>query len=1251
MDKLIRTVLEGIASKKIDKETGAKLLLQIDREKPARVDIAIVGIGVRAGRCNGQDEFWKLIINNEDLSGEISKERKKDINDCFAKDNYKYQFFSGSYFDRIDLFDNEFFRISPNEAKLIDPAQRILLEVAWQAMEDSGYGANHFVGTNTGVFIGFSGNYRDKYQKIIEALCPEELGNSIIGNTTSVIAGRLSYLLDLKGPAMVLDSACSSSLVAVDAACKAIESNECDSAIVCGVKVETVPIAYGTEKIGIESSDGRTYSFSEGADGSGSAEGAGVIILKTLEEALKNNDNIYAVIKGRAVGQDGNSIGISAPDSAAQGMVIKEAIKRSGVKAEQIEYIEAHGTATKLGDPVELKGISNAFRDLTPKRQFCALSTIKSNIGHASEAAGILGIIKACLALKNEIIPASINFISPNSEIDFIKSPIFINTKNREWKKHGIPRVCGISAFGVSGTNAHVILEEAIPVIKNREEEQKASYIFTLSARTETSFNKLLNSYLDFLKIDMDLVNICYTSNTGRGFYDYRLAIVCRTVEELINQLERFQKESKQEPYVGIYYNISPAPKTNKVFQVIEKIENLNIRDRDDFIVGLCMKYTAGKNCDFSALYEKAKRVSLPSYCFDENRCWVESNAGFNDKQSVSSMYHEVLWVKGPAHKVNGCSGRNILFLSCLSESCYRIEEYLSQNSKVIQVDFTVFEEWMKDEKSFNNIIGNLIIQNNINCIVDGFLMDGRTSLESADILRQSERKGYESLFCLIRALIFNNLNIKLLLLVRNVDKVDGEETYFRPDASAAIGLANVAWQEYSNLSVKTVDFDEQTMLNFVFGELDKDDFINISYRNNVRYHQKFQKVNMPDEKEEIFRDKGVYLISGGLGGIGLEVAKAISAGHKTVLALLSRQEFPLRKDWDRIFMTSDDRELCSRIRAVREMEASGSTVEIYQADVSDYERLKIVLEDIRTKYGHLNGVIHGAGIGGQGFIIHKDIETLKRVISPKYQGTWNLDMLTAEDDLDIFVMFSSIVTMGGEPGQGDYCAANSFIDSFTTYRSARAGKTLTVNWCAWKETGMAKRFQANVDHIFRALLTKDAINCFLHVLASDKMRIIIGEINSDSEDTDQIENLKVEFDDELMESIKNISKRKKGRIKDVTVEGLTGGENQETVNRVAQVYATALGYDHINIDDNFFEIGGNSIMMSKMYQLLSTDYKDMLSYSDLFEYTTVRQLTEFIEGKTSGKREKDDSVESLIDEFVSADADIDDILSRLGGI
>ncbi|MFC6650085.1 beta-ketoacyl synthase N-terminal-like domain-containing protein [Paenibacillus rhizoplanae] len=458
--------------------------------------------------------------------------------------------FDGGYLDEVDVFDYSFFHLSPKEANLMDPNQRMFLQTAWTAIEDAGYGGGRLAGSSTGVYVGFGSDMGEEYKRLIAELSPASLNASIPGNIHSMIASRIAYLLDLKGPSMLVDTACSSSLVAVHLACRALRQGECDFALAGGIKLSLLPVKQGSGGgLGVGSSDDRTRTFDEHSDGTGGGEGVVAILLKPLKQAVRDRDHIYALVKGSAVNNDGTSAGITSPNSLAQEDVLARAWADAGIHPERLEYIEAHGTGTKLGDPVEIEGLRNAFGRYTSRKQFCGIGSLKTNVGHLDHCAGIAGFLKAVLSLKHSELPASLHFTAPNARISFPDSPVYVNERLRVWESGGGPRLCGVSSFGLSGTNCHVVLEEAphaADTVLNAAEPDDTGELalFSLSARSEAALSAYLGAYQSYLHEEnrYTLRDLCYTANTGRGHYACRAAVLCSSREELGQSWRSFRK-------------------------------------------------------------------------------------------------------------------------------------------------------------------------------------------------------------------------------------------------------------------------------------------------------------------------------------------------------------------------------------------------------------------------------------------------------------------------------------------------------------------------------------------------------------------------------------------------------------------------------------------------------------------------------------------------------------------------------------
>ncbi len=523
-----------------------------------REQIAITGIGCRfPGGITDPESFWNSICNGKDGITEVPADRW-DLNAYYDANRDKVRKVytrKGGFLDNITHFDPQFFGISPREAAFMDPQQRLLLEATWNALEDSGIPPEKITGSNTSVFIGL---FVHDFENIHNATTEYKLigPHSATGPSTTISANRISYVFDFKGPSMIVDTACSSSLVAVHLACQSLWNSESDIALAGGVNLLIKPeMTISLCKGSFLAPDGYCKSFDSRANGYTRSEGVGVVVLKPLSKALKDNDNIYAVIKGSAVNQDGKSEGLTVPDASSQMSMLNDALSMANVQPEDVKYVEAHGTGTPVGDPIESKAIGSILSKNRPDGEYCVMGSVKSNIGHTESAAGVAGLIKASLMLKNGMIPPNLHFENPNPNIPFEDLKLRVPTSLETWEKNtDKPFIAGVNSFGFGGTNAHVILEEfndkntLTPNIKENE-----NLLMPLSAHCEESLKAIAESYIDFLESkDVNLSYIAYTLSQRKGHHRHRLSIAANSTEDFTQKLKAFISKEKQ---TGINYD------------------------------------------------------------------------------------------------------------------------------------------------------------------------------------------------------------------------------------------------------------------------------------------------------------------------------------------------------------------------------------------------------------------------------------------------------------------------------------------------------------------------------------------------------------------------------------------------------------------------------------------------------------------------------------------------------------------------
>lgn len=1556
-----------------DTMDGLENDIQIETEAIAENGIAIIGISAKFGESKNAHEFWDNLVKEKDCIRTLPEQRRGDydyyqnalIEHGLLKEKKDYGEYS--YLDEIDKFDADFFNISPLEARIMDPNQRLLLESAWETIEDAGYGGGRLVNTKTGVFVGFSTDFNRSYKEHIMLLEPSMLPLAIPGNIHSIIASRIAYLLDLHGPSMVIDTACSSSLVAVHMAANSIKRGECDMAIAGGVKLILNPMKNESTGVGveIESQTGRTRTFDDDSDGTGSGEGVATVLLKPLSKALKDGDHVYAVIRGSAINQDGNTTGITAPSAKAQEEVILKAWEDAGINPESISYIEAHGTGTKLGDPIEITGITRAFQNFTNKKQFCGIGSVKTNIGHLDHVSGMAGLIKVIMLLNQRQIPASIHLKKPNRKIDFLESPVYVNNILQEWNGKDYPFRCGINSFGLSGTNCHMILEEAPRSDRQQVEEEQRVNFFTLSAKNYEALKRMLYAYREYNNQypDVSMEDICYTANTGRGHYGIRLAMIIESKAEFITKIKLLCEEHRIEniPQKGIYFsegfeNGNKDQYTKKVLNIEHEI--LNSDNQEYLWKELGELYCAGADIDWELLYSKQaqkRRVSLPVYSFERKRYWVDATKGNSllpsriekeidhpllDRCLIQSLDVDIYgtyfsvekhWVLNE-HKVNGqyvipgttyiemirwiCINylcyqyfelKNLTFItpfmvesgeirevqtvlkkcngylevSVISKhsngkefmkhaeaklyqlkqgterkvdvdelkhrmnkdltsgivatkglveigprwnNCERIflgdnealalmnlpeeyksdcEEYLlhpalmdnaaniainsmgdglylplsykslkvygsmpsrfysfvklnEENVQVSEtfsfdvtlmdlngnvfaeatnysikkvrniewkpkVDYKAFYHQMKwealeldrqersleagrivlmeeDKESARNLAEKLrslgvdvieicngdryekvdectyyvgkeesdyqkivseVFDANISKVIFTSLKDTPVSELKGQQMEQLTR-----LFYLVKTLENTPLEkqIDFILLLYCANAVIGNETIINPHNAALVGLCRVVEQETRKIKCRTIDIDYEISDSVLMDEILGDSqFYQIAYRKDQRYVEVFKEAQgQKDEKKDFsIQKEGAYIITGGFGGLGLEIAKFLAKSGAMHIVLFNRSAVLPRDQWDEILKLQKDVKLCKKIAAIQEMEATGADVLCCQVNVADYEAVNHSVNFIRSKYGKINGIFHCAGVAGEGLLGLKDIQTFQEVVLPKMNGTLYLDLCTASDELDFFVMYSSISAFIGYLGQGDYSAANAYLDAYADYRSQRGKKTLAINWPIWKETGMAHEYGLGEgESIFKPIMSEQGIHILKDILELNMSRVIVGELNYDVLSKVQ-NNIHMKLSEKLLQRLSG-KNHKYEKVQEQQYESRSSGRLEVNIEqKVSEIYAKTLEKESVEEDESFYDMGGDSILATLLIKELEYEFPGIVDISDIFRYQTVRSMAEYISksvGITEPEQEtlplnhtnNEDELEKVLWQLANGNIDVDQVDSLL---
>jgi acyl transferase domain-containing protein len=633
-------------------------------------DIAVVGMACRFPGANDCSEYWRNLVAGQTFIKQIPPERWRwqDYWGDPATEENKCNSKWGGFIEDVDCFDRAFFGVSPREAETMDPQQRLGLELAWQCFEDASICPSKLSGREVGVFVGVANL---DYKEIIEQEQPAIDAHYATGIGASVIANRVSFYYNLRGPSLPLDTACSSSLFAIHAACRALKENDCELALAGGISLLLTPRRFICfSKAGMLSPSGAIRAFDDGADGMVRGEGGGLILLKPLAKAVADGNKIVGIIKGSAVNHNGRTHSLTYPSAVAQAEVISKAHQKARVAPSEVTYVETHGTGTPKGDPIEFEGLRTAFRSGTdgtqPQSGWCGIGSVKCNLGHLEAAAGIAGTIKVLLALQHKTLPPSVNFKVLNSRISLDGSGFYVVDRLQPWEPKsngGNPkcRLAGVSSFGFAGTNVHLVLAEAPP-----SEERKAASIawnvLLLSAKTMAALRSKQLDMLAWLGSEgkqFPLSQVCACLLHGREHFGFRFAAVGRTHEQMVNALVGSLTEEPEKHVVDgrvALGEVRQGQYQSGVGWVPTDARQLPDDGLDRYLNSFSQEYVKGLDPDSLNVYESINysEVTLPTYPFEKTRCRVMPRPITTDNDKTYPIQSAAAFSPGGVEKPQG---------------------------------------------------------------------------------------------------------------------------------------------------------------------------------------------------------------------------------------------------------------------------------------------------------------------------------------------------------------------------------------------------------------------------------------------------------------------------------------------------------------------------------------------------------------------------------------------------------------------
>lgn len=1040
---------------------------------PPEEAVAVIGLSGAYPMADNLEIFWENLKAGRDCIEAIPWER-------FDAEAWKNRMgenavfpTEGGFIHDAEMFDPLFFHISPREAERTDPQERLMLTHAYWALEDAGYTRDQLAKAGrTGVIVGAM--YSEYQYYGVEE---QNKGNMVAyTGTYASLANRISYCFNLHGPSLAVDSMCSSALSAIWLACRELSGGSCDMMIVGGVNLSLHPNKFVMLAQGhFAASNGRCMSFGEGGDGYAPAEGVGAAILKPLSKAIRDGDHIYGVIRAAEANHGGKTTGYTVPNPRAQADAAIRAMKRAGIRADTINYVEAHGTGTALGDPIEVNSLTAAWRNDTNRTGICYLGSVKSNIGHCEAAAGMAALSKVLLQMKHRQLVPSIHSEKLNPYIRFEETPFIVNRELRPWEpvtaeengvKRALPLRAGIESFGAGGSNVHLIVEE----YKQSPRQYAGPFCLPFSARTEEQLLRLAEEMYDRTVrggyTDDDLPSIAWTLQNSREAMEYRLGISAGSVEEVRQKLSSFLYGDRAQS--DVHYG-RVREKENERDQLFAEEESA-IMSRwvaEGRLEKVLEGFVRGISVEWEGFWpnEHPLRISLPLYPFANTRCWFDT-----PERELSYMREE--WVK--AESVPDFAlpkGRSVLWLVHDEAEAAAAGKLSRKNGAVL----------LCGDRNETLDAGRLSVDTRSSEALTAGL---RAALEAGvskpdDVIfclpsGQAAKPCFTETARLFKALIANGLEPKTLVLA---GRYTDEESRCAVDALYGFVQSARSLLQETKVCLLGGPKDELTE-DKLFQQC-----LNILHPkapNVLMLMDGSWKTNQlsefhPVRKQSALRRSGTYLITGGLGGIGLIVADWLLRCFHANVVLTGRG-------------INDTKQ--KKLDALHDR--YGNRVCFVQADVCDPDAMRDAVKTAKDAYGALHGVFHCAGVEGTRKLTEADEKTFERTLLPKVTGTQVLMQALENEKTELICFFSSTSALLGDFGDCAYSTGNRYMMKLAE-TMARPDRTVrTVNWPLWRNGGMGSDDRDAVSMYLRSsglrlLENKEALEALDLICAQDE--------------------------------------------------------------------------------------------------------------------------------------------------------------------
>lgn len=993
-------------------------------------DIAIIGASGRFGTADNLDQLWTALETGRQMVGEVTR---WDLNGRYqGKDRFCRH---GALLADIAGFDARFFKISGQEARFMDPQQRVFLEECWHALENAGYAGSALKRLRSGVYAGCSdGDYRD----LFDGSAPPQ---SFWGNAPSVIASRIAYVLDLEGPALGVDTACSSALVAIDLACRALRSGEIDLAIAGAVMVQCTPRLFdAANNAQMLSPTGHCYAFDARADGFVLGEGAGALILRRLKDALAAGDPVWGVVKASGTNQDGATNGLTAPSAKSQTRLLRAVQAQAQIDPGTIQMVEAHGTGTKLGDPIEFAALNEVFGTPQQGQRKATLGTIKANIGHAGAAAGLAGIQKVLLSIRHKAIPATLNFAEPNPALQLSASGFDVSTRLQDWPTAETPRRACVSAFGFSGTNAHLVIEEppqtALPA------PTPGPHLVGISGASEDQLRATLDAFAQFLTSqqgrDVDLGSLSLTLLTGRAHKRYRFAVTVSSIAELVEAIRTHLRKP-------------PAAETGKDLTALESAARKRLtmlqraEDRPALLASLEAAYLAGIDLPFDALFtgQDIRRIALPKTPFMRRQFWATESIAADSSNDAATLktYLKPIFEDVTPARTNATYPPYVAVAAPGHDA--EIGKALGEEAR----DFWAVPEDVDDATLTAKL--DALLSRSERMV---WLAPKPSQTDTGMAIASAQAAGVLLLFRALKLLQENGniaRSLTLSVITQQTVQVQGEPVF--ADHAAIHGLVGSTACEMSRWRLQVVDLPLAPVsvagVLKDMASLPRDGAgVSFAFRNAADddegpwYRRRLVPTEIPGHAAQpAYRQGGVYIVIGGAGGIGRAWSEHVVRHYGAQVIWLGR------------------RPCDPSIEAALDALATyGPRPEYLSVDAADADALHDVRSRIIALHGKIDGVVHSAIVLHDATLATMTMERFQAALRPKIDVSLATIEVFGDDDLDFVVFFSSMIAFAPSPGQSNYAAGCAFKDAFAVQlRTRLTCPVKIINWGYWGDVGI----------------------------------------------------------------------------------------------------------------------------------------------------------------------------------------------------